>query len=95
MKILLSWLNEYGDFGDPTNPDDVQRVTDALALDCAQISQAAWIGRIGADLDRYEVRCAAGQGYWLEIDTTGHPRGAMTCAEVATAGRRCRFDPAA
>lgn len=30
MKILLSWLNEYGDFGDPTNPDEVQRVADAL-----------------------------------------------------------------
>jgi phenylalanyl-tRNA synthetase beta chain len=30
VKILLSWLNEYGDFGDPTNPDDVERVTDAL-----------------------------------------------------------------
>ena len=30
MKILLSWLNEYGDFGDPTVPDDVQRVAEAL-----------------------------------------------------------------
>jgi phenylalanyl-tRNA synthetase beta chain len=30
VKILLSWLNEYGDFGDPTNPDDVARVTGAL-----------------------------------------------------------------
>ena len=30
MKILLSWLNEYGDFGDPTNVDDVERVADAL-----------------------------------------------------------------
>ncbi|WP_040494901.1 phenylalanine--tRNA ligase subunit beta [Ilumatobacter nonamiensis] len=30
MKILLSWLNDYGDFGDPTNPDDVQRVSDEL-----------------------------------------------------------------
>ena len=30
MKILLSWLNEYGDFGDPTKADDVERVADAL-----------------------------------------------------------------
>lgn len=66
-----------------------------LAVDCADITQAAWMGRIGADLDRYEVRCAGGQGYWLEVDTTGRPRGALTCAEVATAGRRCRFDPPA
>jgi len=30
MKVLLSWLNEYGDFGDPSNSDDVARVADAL-----------------------------------------------------------------
>ena len=30
MKILLSWLNEYGDFGDPTDPESVQRITVAL-----------------------------------------------------------------
>ena len=30
MKILVSWLNEYGDFGDPTDADAVQRVADAL-----------------------------------------------------------------
>ena len=30
MKILLSWLNEYGDFGDPTDPEAVERITDAL-----------------------------------------------------------------
>jgi phenylalanyl-tRNA synthetase beta chain len=30
MKILLSWLNDYGDFGDPADPEVVQRVSDAL-----------------------------------------------------------------
>ena len=30
MKILLSWLNEYGDFGDPADAIAVQRVADAL-----------------------------------------------------------------
>lgn len=30
MKILLSWLNDYGDFGDPTQSDDVRRLTEAL-----------------------------------------------------------------
>ena len=30
MKILLSWLNEYGDFGDPTQPDAVAAVSAAL-----------------------------------------------------------------
>ncbi len=30
MKILLSWLNEYGDFGDPTDPAAVERITDTM-----------------------------------------------------------------
>lgn len=30
MKILLSWLNDYGDFGDPADADAVERVADAL-----------------------------------------------------------------
>jgi phenylalanyl-tRNA synthetase beta chain len=30
MKILLSWLNDYGDFGDPADAAAVHRVTDAL-----------------------------------------------------------------
>ncbi len=30
MKILLSWLNEYGDFGDPGDPEAVARVADTL-----------------------------------------------------------------
>jgi len=30
MKILLSWLNEYGDFGDPTDDAAVARVAEAL-----------------------------------------------------------------
>ena len=30
MKILLSWLNEYGDFADPTDAAAVQRVADTL-----------------------------------------------------------------
>ena len=30
MKILLSWLNEYGDFGDPADPAAVDRVAETL-----------------------------------------------------------------
>ncbi len=30
MKILLSWLNEYGDFGDPTDAEAVASIADAL-----------------------------------------------------------------
>ena len=30
MKILLSWLNEYGNFADPEDPAAVERLTDAM-----------------------------------------------------------------
>ena len=30
MKILLSWLNEYGDFADPSDPDAVDRLSATL-----------------------------------------------------------------
>jgi phenylalanyl-tRNA synthetase beta chain len=30
MKILLSWLNEYGEFGDPTDPAAVARLTEEM-----------------------------------------------------------------
>ena len=30
MKVLLSWLNDYGDFADPSDPSAVERVAGAL-----------------------------------------------------------------
>jgi phenylalanyl-tRNA synthetase beta chain len=44
VKILLSWLNEYGDFGDPTNPDDVGRVTDALTSLGLEVDSVTTVG---------------------------------------------------
>ena len=44
MKILLSWLNEYGDFGDPTNADDVQRVADALTSLGLEVDSVTTVG---------------------------------------------------
>jgi phenylalanyl-tRNA synthetase beta chain len=44
MKILLSWLNEYGDFGDPTNADDVQRVADTLTSLGLEVDSVTTVG---------------------------------------------------
>lgn len=67
-----------------------------LGVDCASVEQAVWVGRVGAEYDRYEVQCADGQGYWLEVDLTGRALRGTTCADVATAGGRCLLDaPAA
>jgi phenylalanyl-tRNA synthetase beta chain len=44
VKILLSWLNEYGDFGDPADPDDVGRVTDALTSLGLEVDSVTTVG---------------------------------------------------
>jgi phenylalanyl-tRNA synthetase beta chain len=44
VKILLSWLNDYGDFGDPTNADDVARVTEALTSLGLEVDSVTTVG---------------------------------------------------
>jgi len=44
VKILLSWLNEYGDFGDPTDPVAVERVTDALISLGLEVDSVTTVG---------------------------------------------------
>ncbi|HYN34481.1 MAG TPA: hypothetical protein VES40_17790, partial [Ilumatobacteraceae bacterium] len=44
MKILLSWLNDYGDFGDPTDPVAVERVADALTSLGLEVDSVATVG---------------------------------------------------
>jgi phenylalanyl-tRNA synthetase beta chain len=44
VKILLSWLNEYGDFADPTDPDSVQRLADTLTSLGLEVDSVAAVG---------------------------------------------------
>ncbi len=44
MKILMSWLNEYGTFGDPTNADDVRQISDALTSLGLEVDSVEHIG---------------------------------------------------
>ncbi len=44
MKILLSWLNDYGDFGDPTDPVAVQRLTDAITALGLEVDSVTTVG---------------------------------------------------
>jgi phenylalanyl-tRNA synthetase beta chain len=44
VKILLSWLNDYGDFGDPTDPAAVERVTDALTSLGLEVDSVTTVG---------------------------------------------------
>lgn len=44
MKILLSWLNDYGDFGDPDDPEAVARVVDALVSLGLEVDSVTTVG---------------------------------------------------
>ena len=74
MKILLSWLNEYGDFGDPTNPDDVQRVADALTslgleVDSVEVVGETVPGVVTARVLRLEQHPDAAKVQRVWVDT--------------------------
>ena len=44
MKILLSWLNEYGDFADPTDSAAVARVAGAITALGLEVESVEVIG---------------------------------------------------
>jgi len=44
MKILLSWLNQYGDFADPSDAAAVERVTDAITALGLEVESVDVIG---------------------------------------------------
>jgi phenylalanyl-tRNA synthetase beta chain len=44
VKILLSWLNDYGDFGEPTDVAAVQRVGDALTSPGLEVDSIDVVG---------------------------------------------------
>ena len=44
MKILLSWLNSYGDFADPTDPASVQRLADTLTSLGLEVDSVSTVG---------------------------------------------------
>lgn len=59
MKILLSWLNEYGDFADPSDPAAVGRLAETmtslgLAVERCDVIGATVDGVITARVDRLE-----------------------------------------
>ncbi|CAN7210549.1 hypothetical protein [Brevundimonas sp. LjRoot202] len=58
---------------------------------CA-VDQAAWIGRVGEDQDRYEIGCAGGDGLWLQtpINRTDVTRS-FSCLDLIALGEACKF----
>ncbi len=76
MKILMSWLNEYGDFGDPTSADDVQRVADALTSLGLEVDSVTTVGQtvpgvVTARVLRLEQHPDAAKVQRVYVDT-GH-----------------------
>ncbi len=46
MKILLSWLNEYGDFADPSDADAVARLSDTMSRLGLPIDDVRHVGNV-------------------------------------------------
>ena len=73
MKILLSWLNEYGDFADPADAAAVQRLADTmtslgLAVEEIRHGGATVDGVISAQVKRLEQHADAAkvQRVWVD-----------------------------
>lgn len=80
----------------PANKDAVAATRGyarTLGVSCA-VDEAAWIGRVGENADRYELGCSGADGYWVEVDARGVPTSKLECLEVARAGATCRFTTA-
>jgi phenylalanyl-tRNA synthetase beta chain len=91
MKILLSWLNEYGDFADPTDEVSVERLADVmtgLGLEVGDIAQVGVTvdGVITAQVKRLVQHPDAAKVQRVYVDAgDGHERhvwcGAFNMAE--------------
>lgn len=59
------------------------------------VDQAAWIGRVGEDQDRYEIGCDGRDGLWLQtrINQTGVTES-FSCLDLAAMGEACKFTTA-
>lgn len=62
-----------------------------IAPDCV-VDQAAWIGRVGEDQDRYEIGCDGRDGLWLQtrINQTGVTES-FSCLDLVAMGEACKF----
>lgn len=74
MKILLSWLNDYGDFADPADADSVRRAVEAmieigLEVDTVEHLGAAVPGVVTARIVRLERHPEAAKVQRVYVDT--------------------------
>lgn len=80
MKVLLSWLDEYGDFADPTDADAVQRLADVmtglgLAVEEIQSVGSTVAGVVTARIERLEQHPDAAKVQRVYVDAgDGTPR---------------------
>jgi len=74
MKILLSWLNEYGDFADPTDSAAVARVADAITALGLEVESVEVIGEtvegvVTAKINRLESHPDAAKVQRVHVTT--------------------------
>jgi len=80
MKILLSWLNEYGDFADPADPEAVARLSETMSRLGLPIDDVRHVGHVvqgvvTARVDRLEQHPDAAKVQRVYVDAgDGTPR---------------------
>lgn len=73
VKVLLSWLNEYGDFADPSDPGSVERLSDVLTalgmeVDALEQLGATVDGVVSARVERLEQHPDAAKVQRVYVD---------------------------
>ena len=84
MKILLSWLNEYGDFADPSDTDAVTRLSETMSrlglpLDDVRHVGAVVQGVITARIERLEQHPDAAKVQRVYVDAGDGMRRHVWC----------------
>ena len=74
--------------------DSVQPMVQSAGIDC-QADGARWVGTTTGGETRYEISCATGDGYWLDVRNDGSVATTRSCLEVVAAGGACELTPPA
>lgn len=72
-------------------PASLRPLAARIDPDCV-VDQAAWIGRVGEDQDRYEIGCQGRDGLWLQTPVNRtEVTGSFPCLDLVAMGDACRF----
>ena len=76
MKILVSWLNDYGDFADVNDPASIERLTDTLTSLGLEVGDVEHVGQTvdGVVITASTPSIASIKGGRISPDSAGTPQ---------------------